>query len=135
MSDLTPPRPGTDAPEPSAQPTARRAVTAITQVAAGVKINPFERAGYAQHTSAGYGNAMGRGFELTLTLVVIGGIGWLVDRLVGTSPIFTLTFALLGFAGIATKLWLGYDLEMREHEEGAIWNRKPGDDANGPVIS
>jgi hypothetical protein len=33
---------------------------------------------------------------------------------------------VLGFAGITVKLFLGYDLEMKKHEEGAIWNRKPG---------
>ena len=32
--------------------------------------------------------------------------------------------SVVGFAGITVKLWLGYDLEMRKHEEGAIWNRK-----------
>ena len=31
------------------------------------------------------------------------------------------------FAGITVKLFLGYDLEMKKHEEGAIWNRKAGE--------
>jgi hypothetical protein len=76
----------------------------------------------------GYAQTMGRGFELTLTLVVFGGLGWLVDRVVGTSPLFTLGFGLLAFVGVALKLWIAYDLEMRQHDEGAIWSRRPSGD-------
>jgi F0F1-type ATP synthase assembly protein I len=70
-----------------------------------------------------YSQTLGRGFELVLTLVVFGAVGWGLDRLLGTSPWFTLGLGLLGFVGISLKLWYGYDLEMREHERGAIWNR------------
>ena len=86
----------------------------------------LDRETYAPATSRGYSEAMGRGIELALTLVVVGGIGWLVDRAAGTYPLFTLIFSLAGFAGISAKLWLGYDLEMRKHDQDAVWNRGSG---------
>jgi uncharacterized membrane protein YuzA (DUF378 family) len=101
----------------------------------GRSSSSFERATYAKAINRGYGDAMGRGLELALTLVVVGGIGWLVDRIFGTYPTFTVIFALTGFAGITVKLWLGYDLEMRQHEAAGIWNRprRTGDAASdGP---
>ncbi|MCB1039977.1 MAG: AtpZ/AtpI family protein [Acidimicrobiales bacterium] len=85
----------------------------------------FEREAYAAATSRGYGNAMGRGFELAITLAVMVGLGWLADRVFDTAPLMIIVFSVLGFAGIAVKLWIGYDLEMRKHEDGAVWNRQP----------
>jgi F0F1-type ATP synthase assembly protein I len=125
MSDSPPLRPGLDAP--AAPASAGRTVTrAIISMAAGTKNNPLERNSYAGATSKGYGDAMGRGFELALSLVVIGAIGWFVDHLAGTSPIFTIAFSILGFVGVGIKLWLGYDLEMRTHDDGAVWTRPSG---------
>ncbi|HRW36629.1 MAG: AtpZ/AtpI family protein [Acidimicrobiales bacterium] len=121
MSDPTPLAPGNDAP------AAARRRSAATAPNSGAKVTgQFEREAYAAATSRGYGNAMGRGFELAVTLAVMVGIGWLADRIFGTEPLLIIVFSVLGFAGIAAKLWIGYDLEMKQHEEGAIWNRKPG---------
>ncbi len=125
--------PGNDAPAGTADAplegvsgdhVARSEVTrALVAAAAGTTVNPLDRSSYAVATNAGYGNAMGRGLELALTLAVFSGIGWLIDHLAGTSPLFIIVFSVIGFAGISVKLWLGYDLEMKAHEAGAIWNR------------
>lgn len=112
--------PGNEAP--AAKASAPRA--AATRDAAAVA-EGFERSSYAMATSRGYGNAMGRGFELAVTLLVMVGIGWLADRILGTAPLMVIVFSVLGFAGITVKLWIGYDLEMKRHEDGAIWNRDP----------
>ncbi len=121
MSDSTPLTPGNDAPAPAAAPSAAASATSGAAVA-----KSFERTSYAMATSRGYGNAMGRGIELAATLAVMVGIGWLADRVFDTAPLFIIVFSVVGFAGIGVKLKLGYDLEMADHEEGAIWNRKPG---------
>lgn len=95
----------------------------VISAAGGTTANPLDRDSYAQATHRGYSEATGRGLELALVLVVFGGIGWFIDRMVGTRPLFFLLFAVIGFAGVGVKLWLGYDLEMREHDEGAVWSR------------
>lgn len=129
--------PGNDAPAGSADAPAAGPATdsaskvdsvgrAVVAAAAGTTVNPLDRSSYAVATNRGYGDAMGRGLELALTLAVLSGIGWLIDRQIGTTPLFTAILSVVGFAGISVKLWIGYDLEMRRHDEGAIWNRGRG---------
>ena len=43
---------------------------------------------------------MGRGFEMAITPVVFGGLGWLLDRAFGTGVILTIAFAVFGVVGI-----------------------------------
>src|SRR5215210_4542878 len=99
MSDSQPLTPGNEAPADRPARSADGPGTAD----AGLREGPLHRASYGQALSAGYGNAMGRGIELALTLVVFGAIGWGIDRLAGTSPLFTLIFSIVGFAGISVK--------------------------------
>ena len=119
MSDSTPLTPGLEAPASSDEARAPEASRPGRTAAA----SPLERSSYAVATNRGFGDAMGRGLELALTLVVMGGFGWLVDRLVGTYPLFLVIFSVLGFAGISAKLWLGYDLEMRKLDAASIWTK------------
>jgi hypothetical protein len=78
-----------------------------------------------QQLNRGYGDAMSRGIEVALVPVVCGGLGWLLDRAVGTEPVFAVLLGTLGIIGTGIKLWIGYDREMAAHEEGAVWNRRP----------
>jgi F0F1-type ATP synthase assembly protein I len=108
MSDLRSRTQGDDAPDAAA--------------------NPLHRASYARSLNRGFGDAMGRGLELALTVVVMVGIGWLIDRAAGTSPLFTAILSVVGFAGTGVKLWIGYDLEMRKLDApDAVWNRPSGE--------
>lgn len=118
MSDTDLTAPGTAAPSGLAATPEREVRSPLAK-----KLSPLARSSYAKATNEGYGTAMGRGIELTLTLAVMVGIGWVADRVAGTAPLFIITFSVLGFAGITAKLFIGYDLEMRQHEDGAIWNR------------
>ncbi len=119
MSDSTSRTKGKEAPAAAA---ARAASASL--LGRNAKSRSFDRESYAVETNRGYSTAMGRGLELTITLLVMVGVGLLIDRLAGTTPVFTILFSVFGFAGITVKLFLGYDLEMRKHEAGAIWNRK-----------
>lgn len=121
MSDSTPLTPGNDAP--TVRPKRPAAAMSSRLIAGPKRAGQFERGTYAQQLNRGYSSAMSRGLELTITLLVMVGIGLLLDRFFGTFPIFTIIASVLGFAGTTVKLWLGYDLEMRKHEDGAIWNR------------
>jgi F0F1-type ATP synthase assembly protein I len=64
----------------------------------------------------GFGSALARGFDIAITPVVFGLIGWLIDRWAGTSPGFTIGLAAFGVTGMFVRLWLGYDREMKAHE-------------------
>ena len=47
----------------------------------------------------GYARAVGIGFTLVAILALLSGIGFLVDRLLGTIPLFLLVGLFAGFAG------------------------------------
>jgi F0F1-type ATP synthase assembly protein I len=69
-----------------------------------------------QDLNRGFSDALGRGIDLALTPIVFGALGWLLDRVLGTSPLFTIVIAAVGVVGTAVKIKLGYDREMAGHE-------------------
>ena len=75
MPPPAPPKPPPWAAPGDTSADAQRRAAALAS-AAGTTVARFDRSSYAMATNRGYGNAMGRGFELALTLVVFGGIGW-----------------------------------------------------------
>ena len=72
----------------------------------------------------GFGDALSRAFELAATPAIFAGIGWLVDRLVGTPHVFLLLFFFFAIAGVGYMSWFRYEQEMKAHEADAVWNRK-----------
>lgn len=71
----------------------------------------------------GFGDGLTRAVELALTPLVFGLIGYGIDRLAGTSPIFAVVLAAFGLLGMVARFWYGYDQEMRTHESAGSWNR------------
>lgn len=71
-------------------------------------------------------------FELVLSPVLMGSIGLLLDRWLGTTPVLTIILAIVGFAGAAVNLYYGYKHQMDEHEATASW-RIPASE-RGPLI-
>ncbi len=47
-------------------------------------------------------------YELVLSAVALGLIGLLVDRQVGTTPVFTIVLTVLGFVGATLSLYYRY---------------------------
>ena len=64
----------------------------------------------------GFSDGFTRAVEIVVTPVLLGFVGAAVDGWLGTRPAFTLGLAAFGVCGIVTKLWLGYDREMRAEE-------------------
>ena len=62
----------------------------------------------------GAGEALSASFEMIATPAVFGFLGWLLDRAVGTFPIFTLTFAGIVLAYEVWRLYHGYAEKMNE---------------------
>jgi F0F1-type ATP synthase assembly protein I len=76
--------------------------------------------------SRGYADANSRGLEIALSGLVMGAIGWLLDRWLGTDPFLAIAFGVFGFVGVTAKLWTTYDRDMRRHDEGKPWARREG---------
>lgn len=68
--------------------------------------------------NTGFGDALARAFELVVTPGVFALLGWLLDRKLGTTPIFAFVFffAVLGY--VIWKMWTGYVADMERHERG-----------------
>ena len=59
---------------------------------------------------------LGKGMDLALTTLVFLGLGYLLDRWLGTRPLFMIVLFLAAFAGQTIKLWFDYDARMKAHE-------------------
>ena len=75
-------------------------------------------------SNGGIGKAMGTGFrvasELAAAILVGGGIGWYLDKWLGTPPWFLLLFLMLG---IVAGFWNVYKLAVRPTDASASENK------------
>ncbi len=74
----------------------------------------------------GFGDGLSRAFELALTPAVFAALGFLIDRLVGTTLVFTLGVFALAVVGMGIREWYAYDAAMREHEAAFALRRQGG---------
>jgi F0F1-type ATP synthase assembly protein I len=56
-------------------------------------------------------------FELVLSPLILGFLGFLLDRAVGTVPVFTIAFAVAAMAGAAARVYYGYRYAMAQLTE------------------
>lgn len=88
--------------------------------------------------SNNYGDGMSIAFELVGTPAIVGGLGFLLDRWLGTTPIFTVALTLVALATVAGLTIWRYNAEMqradtarRTERDGrptapARWERRDG---------
>lgn len=75
----------------------------------------------------GFGNGMSMAVEFVVSPVIFAGIGWLLDRWLGLSPVLTVILAVVGAVAVFVRTWYRYDFQMREQEAKAPWaSRGPG---------
>jgi F0F1-type ATP synthase assembly protein I len=75
--------------------------------------------------NTGFANALSRAFEFAATTALFAGLGWLVDRWLGTAPAFLIALTVLALIGQFARFWYAYDAEMRVHERD-LEDRKRG---------
>jgi F0F1-type ATP synthase assembly protein I len=71
----------------------------------------------------GFGDALARAFEFAVTPAIFGFLGYVLDRAIGTIPVFTIILALLCIVGMFLKTWYTYDTTMRAHDADSPWGR------------
>lgn len=87
-----------------------------------------------QQLNTGFVNALSRAFEFAATTAIFCGLGYLVDRLAGTGPIFLIALTVLALVGQFLRLWYAYDAEMKGHE-AELAARTKGRVASAPPAS
>jgi len=70
--------------------------------------------------NTGFANALTRSIEFAVTTAIFCGLGWLVDRRLGTAPAFIIGLSVLALVGQFVRFWYAYDAEMRRHEDELI---------------
>ncbi|MDQ1391146.1 MAG: hypothetical protein QOF30_123 [Acidimicrobiaceae bacterium] len=68
-------------------------------------------------------DAWTRAMELALTPIVAGGLGYVVDRVIGIVPLFTLIFLVLAVVATFVKMYYAYDAKMKAHDAESPWGR------------
>lgn len=59
---------------------------------------------------------IGRGMEFAILVLVFLGVGYLLDRLFGTKPVFMIVFVMLALVGQFASLYYSYDMRMKALE-------------------
>jgi F0F1-type ATP synthase assembly protein I len=62
------------------------------------------------------GQTLGRGMDFALVVAVFFGVGWLLDRVLGTSPWCTVALVIIGFVGQFVKMYYEYSATMERLE-------------------
>ncbi|MFM8482163.1 MAG: AtpZ/AtpI family protein [Actinomycetota bacterium] len=88
--------------QPSSDVTGRPALT-------GRMTRSLVRVNRSANVDAG----LGQGMEMALTLCVFLGLGWLVDRAAGTSPLFMVILVVFAMIGQSARMWFTYDARMK----------------------
>jgi F0F1-type ATP synthase assembly protein I len=83
----------------------------------------------------GLDDGWARAIELVVTPGVAAGIGYLIDRWLGTFPAFTIVFLVLAVVATFIKLWYAYDAKMRAIDAASPWGRKAEPAASKPESS
>lgn len=70
-------------------------------------------------------------FEIAFAPVVLALLGLWLDRTIGTVPVFTLVFALVGVLGAFAKVYYQYKAEMAALDQRAGWSGTSRNDSVG----
>jgi F0F1-type ATP synthase assembly protein I len=69
----------------------------------------------------GFSDTLTLAFELALIPAMFAGLGLVLDRWLGTSPLFLIVWVALAATGLGAKMYYRYKARMEALEEGAPW--------------
>ena len=61
----------------------------------------------------GTDDRLGKSIDVALVTLVFLGVGWALDRWLGTKPIFMIAFVVLALVGEFVRFWYDYDARMK----------------------
>jgi len=80
-------------------------------------------------------DALGQGMDAALTIALFFGIGFALDRWLGTTPWLMIVFTLLAAVGFFAKFKYRYDARMAEHEAELAKRRSESRRSDAPAAS
>ena len=64
----------------------------------------------------GTDDRLGKSIDVALVTLVFLGVGYLLDRWLGTKPVFMIIFVVLALIGEFVRFWYDYDARMKDLE-------------------
>ncbi len=72
----------------------------------------------------GYNDALSTALTFVIGPVVFGAFGWVIDRILGTQPVFMIGFGVLGVIAVATTIYYRYQAASAAEDAGKPWARR-----------
>jgi F0F1-type ATP synthase assembly protein I len=69
----------------------------------------------------GFGDGLALAFQIALTPVIFGGLGYLIDRAIDRVPLFTIILFLVSMVGVFISQWAQYEHRMKQADAEAAW--------------
>jgi F0F1-type ATP synthase assembly protein I len=69
-------------------------------------------------------DGLSQALSLVVGPVLFAFLGWLLDRSLGTGPLFLIVLGLFGFLGAVTALYFRYNAAIQRDEADKPWNRR-----------
>ena len=60
------------------------------------------------------GDVLARGFEFAATIAIFFGLGFLVDRWLGTTPLFMVVFFVFALVGQTVRAWFSFGTDLQK---------------------
>jgi F0F1-type ATP synthase assembly protein I len=73
---------------------------------------------------SGFDDGLSQALSLVVGPVLFGFIGFLIDRALGTGPVFVVALGIFGFLGAVTALYFRYQAAVERDDAGKPWNRR-----------
>ncbi|MFK8025922.1 MAG: hypothetical protein AB8G26_18345 [Ilumatobacter sp.] len=61
-------------------------------------------------------DSLGHGMDAVITLLLFLAVGFGIDSLVGTTPVFMIVLLIVGAVGLFARFYYQYERRMNEHE-------------------
>lgn len=62
-------------------------------------------------------DSLGHGMDAVIMLAIFLGVGYGLDRLFGTVPVFMIAMTVIGSVGLFARFYYQYERKMDEHDE------------------
>ena len=73
---------------------------------------------------SGFDDGLSQALSLVVGPVFFAFLGFLLDRALGTGPVFLVAFGIFGFLGAVLALYFRYQAAVARDDEGKPWNRR-----------
>jgi F0F1-type ATP synthase assembly protein I len=72
----------------------------------------------------GYTDALSTALTFVLGPVFFGAVGWVIDRILGTQPVFMIAFGILGVVAVGVTIYYRYQAASAAEDAGKPWARR-----------